>query len=73
MNNRINLRRLFEVTRAAQLIKSKYQPPESDEAREQRQAAYLFEGIMNGDPEPLATGELVPDGANPIPAGWVPD
>jgi len=74
MNNRMNpYRRLLETLRAAQLIRAKYEKPETDEAREQRQAAYLFEGIMNGDPEPLAVGALVPEGINPIPEGWVLD
>lgn len=66
-------RRLFEVSREIARLKSKYQPPETDEARENRWAAQTYESIMAGDPEPLATGALVPDGTkNPIPEGWAP-
>ena len=64
-------RRLFEVTREAQRIRAKYEKPETDEAREARQAAGLYEAIMLGDSEPLATGELVPEGDRSIPEGWV--
>ena len=68
-------RRLFEVNRELARLRAKYEKPETDEARENRQAAWLYESIMAGDPEPLAVGALVtgPADMEALTAGWQPD